>query len=128
MKFTVPQFIERETPIVGPLTLRQFIFIAIGGGICFFLYFIFAKSNFFLFIVLSVITLGTFFAFAFLQIGGKSLPTVLVNALKFTFGPKKYLWRKREVLTKVLKKEKEEELKIGEKSQIKKIKSLKGLY
>ena len=30
MKFQVPQFIETEEKIIGPFTVKQFIFIAIG--------------------------------------------------------------------------------------------------
>lgn len=131
MRFTVPQFIERETPIVGPLTLRQFIFLAIAGAICFFLYFSLAKINFSLFLIISISVFGVALSFAFLQIGGRSLPTILLNALRFKLGPKTYLWKKGEVPVEIFKKEikKEEEieeelpLKIAEKSQLKKIKT-----
>ncbi|MDI6883397.1 MAG: PrgI family protein [Patescibacteria group bacterium] len=136
MRFTVPQFIERETPIVGPLTFRQFIFLGIAGAICFFLYFSLAKTSFFLFLVISIVVFAIALSLAFVQIGGRSLPTILVNALRFNLAPKIYLWKKKEIPVKVFKKEvkKEEKLeeelplKIAEKSQLKKIKSSKGLY
>ena len=35
MQFQVPQFIEVEDRIFGPLTFRQFIFIAGGAGMCY---------------------------------------------------------------------------------------------
>ena len=40
MEYQVPQFIEVEDKIVGPLTLKQFIYIAGAGGLCvvFFVY------------------------------------------------------------------------------------------
>ncbi len=31
MRFQVPQFIETETKIVGPFTLKQFLYIALGS-------------------------------------------------------------------------------------------------
>ena len=39
MQFQVPQFTEAEDKIVGPLTLRQFIYIAAAGGVSVMLYF-----------------------------------------------------------------------------------------
>jgi hypothetical protein len=35
MQFQVPQFIEVEDKIIGPLTFKQFVFIAGGGGLAF---------------------------------------------------------------------------------------------
>jgi len=131
MRFTVPQFIEYEMKIVGPLTFRQFIFVGIAGAIGFFLYFTIGKTNFFLFIV-SCFVLGTMsVALAFLQIGGRSLPTILGNFLRFNLSPKIYLWRKKEMpviefkkpTTEVMEGEVELPLKIAEKSRLKKIKT-----
>ena len=131
MRFTVPQFIEYEVKIVGPLTFRQFIFVGIGGAFCFFLYFTISKTNFFLFIVACLIIGAIAISLAFLQIGGRSLPTIIGNFLRFNLTPKIYIWRKKELPVTILKKEefkKEEKveelpLKIAEKSQLKKIKT-----
>jgi len=70
-------------------------------------------------------------ALAFLRIGGRSLPTILGNFLKFSVSPKIFIWRKIEAPIKVFKKERikkeeaEEELplKIAERSQLKKIRT-----
>ncbi len=128
MRFTVPQFIEHEAKIVGPLTFRQFIFIGVAGAIGFILYF---TVPFSIFLIACFILGGGAIALAFLKIGGKPLPAVLGNFLKFNLSPKIYIWRKTEVPIKVFKKEEvkkeeiEEELplKIAEKSQLKKIKT-----
>ena len=91
MRFQVPQFIDHEAKVIGPLTFRQFIYVGIPGAIAFFLYFL---APFFVFIIASVI-LGTFgFMFAFIKIGGRSLPNILVNFSSFTISPKQYIWRK----------------------------------
>ena len=74
---------------------------------------------------------GGAIALAFLKIGGRSLPTILGNFLKFSVSPKIFIWRKIETPIKVFKKEKikkegvEEELplKIAERSQLKKIRT-----
>lgn len=133
MRFTVPQFIEHEAKIIGPLTFRQFIFIGIAGTICFFLYFSVAKTNFFLFLILSIFIFGIGAALAFLKIGGQSLPTILVNFFRFSLSPKLYIWNRKETLITVVKKveikkeakEKEEgfPLKIAKDSRLKKIKN-----
>jgi len=34
MQYQVPQFIEIEDKIFGPLTLKQFLYLAGGGGLC----------------------------------------------------------------------------------------------
>jgi hypothetical protein len=91
MRFQVPQFIDHEAKVIGPLTFRQFIYVGIPGAIAFFLYFL---APFFVFIITSII-LGTFgFMFAFIKIGGRSLPNILVNFSSFTLSPKRYIWRK----------------------------------
>lgn len=113
MRFSVPQFIEMEPKIVGPLTFKQFLFVGIAGAVCFLLYFIFGKTNFFLFLVLSIMIFGFGLALAFLKIGGRPLPTILVNFLKFFLSQKLYLWQKGEFKVGVFKKE--EKLKIVEK-------------
>lgn len=130
MQFTVPQFIEMEAKIVGPLTFRQFIFVGMAGAICFVVYFIFPFS---LFLIAAIILGGAALALGFLKIGGRSLPTVLSNFLKFRFSPKMFIWKKTEAPIKVfqkekIKKEEEEEeenlpLKIAEKSQLKKLRT-----
>jgi hypothetical protein len=38
MRFQVPQFIEVEDKIFGPLTVKQFIYLAGGAGLVFILY------------------------------------------------------------------------------------------
>ncbi len=130
MRFTVPQFIEHEAKIVGPMTFRQFIFIAIAGAICLFIYSI---APFYVFVIACVVFGGSALALAFLKVQGRSLPVVLSNLLRFNFAPKMYLWKKSKIQIKVFKKEslsvkekKEEEespLKIAEKSQLKKLRT-----
>ena len=127
MRFTVPQFIEIEAKIVGPLTFKQVIFIGLAGAIGFVLYFTLPFSLFFL---TAIVLGGGSAALAFLKIGGRDLPTILANFLKFNLSPKIYLWGKRKTSVKVFKKElvkkreknKEElPLKIAGKSRLKKL-------
>ena len=124
MRFTVPQFIEHEAKIVGPLTFKQFTYVGIAGAICFMIYF---SAPFSIFIIACVFIGGASVALAFLKVGGRSLPGVITNFLKFKLSPRMYLWKKKEgtisMLRKAEKKETEEEtsLKIVRKSHLKNI-------
>ena len=129
MRFSVPQFIEYEAKIVGPLTFKQFIYVGLTAAVCFVLYFSVPFSIFIL--ACFVLGIGSL-ALAFLKIGGRPLPTIIGNFLRYSLTPKMYIWRKKEQPepkvykkeTKKKKKEEEEEelpLKIAEKSQLKKL-------
>ncbi|OHA67481.1 MAG: hypothetical protein A3C82_01155 [Candidatus Wildermuthbacteria bacterium RIFCSPHIGHO2_02_FULL_47_12] len=91
MRFQVPQFIEREARIIGPFTFKQSAYLGIPVAIAFFLYFL---APFFVFIFSAVILLSFGFLFAFVSVGGRSFPTILLNFLHFTAGPKTYIWKK----------------------------------
>jgi len=131
MRFVVPQFIEHEAKIIGPLTFKQFIYIGSAGAACFVLYFI---VPFYVFILACFVLGVVAVALAFIKIGGRTLPAILGNFLHFSLTPKMYIWRKKEQAVTVFKKEekipkkkkKEEEeeelpLKISEKSRLKKL-------
>ena len=129
MRFQVPQFIEHEAKVIGPFTFRQFIYLGAPGAVAFFLYFL---APFFVFVVAAVF-LGAFgFMFAFIKIGGRSLPTILLNFFNFTIAPKRYIWRKGRVLVQtpkaqyqkqqpVQKQPAKREIKLIQKSKIKEL-------
>jgi len=131
MRFTLPQFIEHEPKIVGPFTWKQIIYLGSAGTVSFVLY---LTIPFQYFILITIFLMLGALSLALLKIGGRPLPVILVNFLKFKISPKIYLWGKKEVPIKVFKKEEEKEeeteeikeeplLKITEKSQLKKITS-----
>jgi len=91
MRFQVPQFIEHEAKVIGPFTFRQFLYLGIPGAVAFVLYYLAPFSVF----IVTAVFLGAFgFMFAFIKIGGKSLPSILLNFSSFTISPKRYIWRK----------------------------------
>ena len=125
MRFTVPQFIEHEAKIVGPLTFKQFTYVGVAAAICFVIYF---NAPFSVFILASIFLGGAAMALAFFKIGGRSLPSVIGSFLKFKLSPKMYLWKKKQGTISILekakpeiKKEEETPLKIAGKSQLKNI-------
>ncbi len=91
MDYQVPQFIEVEDKIFGPLTLKQFIYLAGGVGICaiIFLYvpLIFA-------ILLALPVAGLALALAFYKINGKPFIDVLEAGVSYFLGRRLYIWKK----------------------------------
>jgi hypothetical protein len=91
MRYQVPQFIEVESKIFGPLTLKQFIYLAGGAGIIFLLYIILPVWLTFL---LGLPVAGFGLALAFYKINNQPFIKVLENALKYSSSGKLYLWKK----------------------------------
>jgi len=91
MQFQVPQFIDIENKIVGPLTLRQFLYFAAAGGLSFLFFFIFAS---WLWLLISLILFSVAAAFAFIKYNGQPLVNIAFNALMFSWKPRLYLWQR----------------------------------
>lgn len=91
MQHQVPQFIEVEDKIFGPLTVKQFFYIAAGGASIFILY---VFLQLWLVILLGVPIGGFFVALAFLKVSGVPFIKVLNNAIGFAGANKLYLWKK----------------------------------
>ena len=90
MQFHVPQFIETEDRIIGPLTLKQFLYVAAGGGISFLLFFLLETWLW----ILATFFIATISAsLAFIKINGQPLIKVATAALKFYWQPRMYLWK-----------------------------------
>lgn len=94
MRFQVPQFIETETRLVGPFTLKQFIYIALGAVIIFLMRYAF--NSLFLWVLSSLPIAGAAFGLAFYQIDGVPLPQYLARAFSFMIGNKKFIYKKDE--------------------------------
>ena len=96
MRFQVPQFIEVESKIFGPLTLKQFIYLAGGAGIIFLLY---ISLPFFVMIFFAA-PLGIFaLALAFYKVHNQSFVKVAENAFKYFTASKIYVWKKEKIQT-----------------------------
>lgn len=97
MEYQVPQFIEVENKIIGPLTLRQFIYAAGGVGICFIF---FAFLPLWIAILLSI-PVGAFAAaLIFYKVNGKPFIEVLEAGFSYYTGARLFLWKRREVKEK----------------------------
>ena len=102
MRFQVPQFIDRETRVAGPLTFKQFAMFGFAAVLVVILYFVFAKSNFFIFIFLTAALIIATAALAFLKIGGRSLPMVFGNFLSFFASSRIYVWKKKALAPRII--------------------------
>jgi hypothetical protein len=100
MRFQGPQFIEIEDKIFGPLTIKQFIYIAGGGGLCFIL---FRFLPLIIVIPLGIAVIGFSLAMAFYQVNNKPLINTLQSAFGYFVSSKLYLWKKKD---KVIEKNK----------------------
>ena len=87
MQFQVPQFIEVEDKIFGPLTLKEFIYLAVAGGVVFMLFFILQT---WLWVIMAAILVTGATAFAFIKINGRPLAIILIAALRYAWQPKFY--------------------------------------
>jgi hypothetical protein len=93
VRFQVPQFIETESKIVGPFTLRQFLYLAAGGIIIFILQYLVSFT--YLIIIGTPIAILAI-ALAFYKVDDIPLPQYLLMALSFLTGTKKYIFIKDE--------------------------------
>jgi len=92
MQFQVPQFIEVEDKIFGPLTLKQFLYIGGGAGMSVVL-FLFLPIKI-ISIPLIIVVLAFSAALAFYKVNGKPFVSVLEASFYYTFGNKLYIWKK----------------------------------
>jgi hypothetical protein len=93
MNFTIPQFIEMESKVVGPLTFKQFVFVAIGGTLSFVLYFSLGKTSMPLALALIAIVMGGACALAFVKVNGIDIIKVIEHYIAYSMAPRIFLWQ-----------------------------------
>lgn len=92
MQFQVPQFIEVEDKIFGPLTFKQFIYVGGGLGAAYMLWRVLPLVA----AVPLIIAVGGFAgALAFLQFNGRPFIQGVESAFFFFTRSKLYLWNNR---------------------------------
>jgi PrgI family protein len=93
VQYQVPQFIEVEDKIFGPLTFRQFVYLAGGGGACLALY---SLLPLWLAVPLMIPFVALAAALAFYKINGRPFIISMEHAFSYFLGSKLYLWQQRE--------------------------------
>lgn len=90
MQFQVPQFIDTEDKIVGPLSMRQFATLVVAAGISTVLYF---SVSTWLWVILSIPLLALGAAMAFIKINGRPFSKLLFAGFSFYWKPQTYVWQ-----------------------------------
>lgn len=88
-QFTVPQFIDVEDKIIGPITTRQFVILLAGAIVIAIFYKIF---DFTAFIVFGLLVLGISFVLAFVKVNGRPFHFFLLNIIQTFRRPALRTW------------------------------------
>lgn len=91
MQFQIPQFIEQEDKIFGPLTWKQFLYVSGGAGAIFVLWSLLPRF-FAVILIIPVATLSAMLAFK--PINNRPFELTLEAAVRFVLKEKLYLWKK----------------------------------
>lgn len=95
-QYKVPQDVQREDTIIGPITLKQLIILGIGSGIAYSIYTTLSRLYFIEIWLPPVILVGAITAaFAFLKINNLPFHLFLLNLLEYVILPRKRAWKQR---------------------------------
>lgn len=123
MQFTVPKFIGEKPKIIASLNINQLVILAVAGALSLMTYYTVKSALKFLLIILFM---GAGSALALIKVQGESLPSYLISFLRFSSTGKIYIWEKKNIPPKIIRKEefkkpeKKEatELKVAERSRL----------
>ncbi|MCH7758935.1 hypothetical protein IID20_01080 [Patescibacteria group bacterium] len=107
MQFIVPQFIDVESKIIGPITPKQFIILILTTGLIFASY---KLADFTLFIIEAVLIAGIGITIAFVKVNHQPIYYFLLNVGQSFKRPSLRIWRKQYILIKVKKEKKEKKV------------------
>jgi len=94
MQYQVPQFIEVEDKIVGPLTIKQFLYLAAAFLVGLFSFFI---LKFIIWLIFTILVSGIALAFAFVKYNGQPLSSLLRSMFNYFWKPRRYIWQKSKI-------------------------------
>lgn len=93
MRYQVPQFIEIEDKVIGPFTVKQFVYIVGGAGMCFIFY---KYLPIYISIVFIAVIAPLSLALAFYKINNKPFIDFLESAFMFYTKENLYIWKKED--------------------------------
>lgn len=91
MLFNVPQYIDVEDKVAGPLTAKQLLWMIGLGAMLMFMWSIFDKVFFF---ILAIPVICIFVAFAFYRPYNQPLVVFIGSAIMYMVRPKIYVWNR----------------------------------
>lgn len=104
MQFIVPQFIDIEDKVIGPLTFKQFMYLAGSAGLAYAVFKL-VPNLISIPLALGIASLGV--SLAFLKVNGKSFVFTMQAFISFVFQSKLYIW-KQQIKKEETPKQKEE--------------------
>jgi len=102
MQESVPQFIDREQKLLGPLTVKQTVVLGATALIIAISYFL---LNFFVFSIILIVVGSIGIAVAFIKINDQPLYKVSASFLGYFVKPRSYLWQHEEGDTGITQKQ-----------------------
>jgi hypothetical protein len=97
-KYIVPQFIEVEDKIIGPITVRQFVLILVG---CLILFLLWQFGGLLALIAGGIVDIGIFGSLAFVKINGRPIHFFLLNFIQTFKRPRLRVWDKESYVREV---------------------------
>jgi hypothetical protein len=96
MRYKIPQDVQREDTIVGPVTFMQLAISLIGGGLTYVAYLFFASQGFGIAVWAPVVVVmaGITLTVAFVKIFDMKFYVFFFYMLEYIFKPKKRVWFK----------------------------------
>lgn len=91
LNFQVPQFIEIEDKIFGPLTFKQFVYVAGGGGLAFMLWVYISPRWLAVIFIIPVVALAL--SLAFYKVNSRPFVLILEAAFTYLMTHKLYIWK-----------------------------------
>lgn len=104
-QITIPQFIDAEDRILGPITARQFVILLVAAG---FIYVVYKTSDLTLFIIMAIIIGGSAATLAFYRVNGQPFHFFLLNIVRTAMRPSLRVWHKEVQRVRSIKETKEE--------------------
>ena len=114
-KFLVPQYIDIEPKIIGPVTVRQFIEMMICAMIDFIMYKLFFFNTF---VLLGLLNTAIWLIIAFFKINGMPFHYFMLNLIQTLKKPKLRVWQKIKIKALPVEEKKEEVVKVPTKEFI----------
>ncbi|HCG99652.1 hypothetical protein A3C94_02190 [Candidatus Kaiserbacteria bacterium RIFCSPHIGHO2_02_FULL_55_17] len=93
MEYQVPQFIEVEDKIIGPLTLKQFIYLAGAAGLCV-VFFAYLPTIVAFLVAAPVVAFAA--ALAFYKVNGKPFIEMIEAGFNYYTRAKLFLWKHKD--------------------------------
>jgi hypothetical protein len=111
MMYNVPQFIDTEDKIVGPLTAKQLGWLFCAGAVLLVLWNV---LDFAAFIITAILVVALFSAFAFYRPNGQTFLKFLISVVFFGTRPKIYVWKRDNPAKTIIKKSAAKKPEVGE--------------